>query len=335
MFLFRLILTLNCIITFTASGANGYGPLSGYARAGAQQSAMDTYGLDSKLASILGKYYKNNFTSEQEWETLKSIRLEGVLFLNEDEFRFNASKKKPYYSKLTVLTLNGGSIEMGYDGEDAWQCNTRGTESAFFPMTEAEVSNFTRDATIGGHLLYPLINGKKIELLGAADVEGSRCYEIQITLPDSQVIRSFLDITDYSQRRIITINQVSSEEEITTNSDFRKIAGIRVPFISVLTIDGKQVHKHHITDVKVNYGVMDWMFGRPISGSPGKVVISANKTPKNTATPGGSTVKKSPNSTFGTYFGTDSVFDINPLDYKSDQINAILRDAGVAIPAKN
>ena len=110
MFLLRLLLTLNCIITLIASGANGYGPLSGYARAGAQQGAMDTYGLDPKLASILDKYYKNNFTSEQEWETLKSIRLEGVLFLNEDEFRFNASKKKPYYSKLKVLTLNGGVL---------------------------------------------------------------------------------------------------------------------------------------------------------------------------------------------------------------------------------
>lgn len=335
MFLFRLLLTLNCIITFAASGANGYGPLSGYERASAQQGAMDTYGLDPKLASILGKYYKNNFTSEQDWEALKSIRYEGILRLAEKEFRFKASKKKPYYSKLTVLVPNGSNIEMGYDGEDAWQFNTGRAESPFSSMTEAEASNFTRDATIGGHLLYPLINGKKIELLGAADVEGSRCYEIQITLPDSQVIRSFLDITDYSQRRIITINQVSMEEEVTTYSNFRKIGGIRVPFISILTIDGTQVHKYHFIDVSPNYGAMNWMFARPSSGSALREVPSLNEKLGNTVTHDESAADKPLNSTFGSYFGADSVFDVNAQSYQSGQIDTILRDAGVPIPAKN
>ena len=335
MFLFRLLFALNFIITFIASGANEYGPLSGYARAGAQRGAMDTYGLDPKLASILGKYYKNNFTSEQDWEALKSIRFEGILRLAEDEFSFNASKKKPYYSKLTVLAPNGSNIEMGYDGEDAWQSNTGRAELSYSSMTEAEASNFTRDATIGGHLLYPLINGKKIELLGAANVDGARCYEIKITLPDGQVIRSFLDITDYSQRRIITINQVSNEEEVITNSDFRKIAGIHVPFISVLTIGGVQVHKYHFTDVNPNYGAMNWMFARPSSGSALEEVPSLNEKPGNTVTLDESPADKPLNFTFGSYFGADSVFDVNAQSYQSGQIDTILRDAGVPIPTKN
>ena len=224
---------------------------------------------------------------------------------------------------------------MGYDGEDAWQSNTGRAESSFSSMTEAEASNFTRDATIGGHLLYPSINGKKIELLGAADVDGSRCYEIQITLPDSQVIRSFLDITDYSQRRIITINQVSMEEEVTTYSDFRKIGGIRVPFISVLTINGTQVHKYHFTDVNPNYGAINWMFARPSSGSALKEAPSPNEKPGNTVTLDESAADKPLNSTFGSYFGADSVFDVNARIYQSGQIDTILRDAGVPAPAKN
>lgn len=335
MFLFRLLFALNVIVTLIASGANGYGPLSGYARAGAQQGAMDTHGLDPKIASILNKYYKYNFTSEQDWEALKSIRFEGILHLAEDEFRFNASKKKPYYSKLTVLVPNGGNIEMGYDGEDAWQNNTRRTGASFSAMTEAEVSNFTRDATIGGHLLYPLISGKKIELLGPADIDGARCYVIHITLPDTQVIRSFLDITDYSQRRIIAVNQVSGEEEHTNYSDFREIAGIRIPFAGTITSDGKLVHRYHITDVKINFGATDWMFARPSSGSAREEVSFSSKKPGNTATADESTTGKSLNSTFGAYFGADSVFDVVVDDYQSGQIDIILREAGVPIPAKN
>ena len=148
-------------------------------------------------------------------------------------------------------------------------------------------------------------------------------------------IRYFLDINDYSERRTIIVNQVSGKEELTTNSDFRKIGGIRVPFKSELTVDGKLVHKHHITDVKLNYGAMNWMFARPSTGYLGKVISSSNKRLNYLATPGDSMAKKSLNSTFGSYFGMDSVFNINPLDYESDQIDAILRDAGVAIPAKN
>ena len=335
MFLFRLLLTLNCIITFTASGANGYGPLSGYARAGSQQSAMDTYGLDSKLASILGKYYKNNFTSQQEWEAIKSIQYEGVLHLSEDELRFKAFKKKPYYYKLTVLAPNGSNIEMGYDGEDAWQSNTVRNEPSFSSMPEAEASNFTRDATIGGHLLYPLIKGKEIELLGAADVDGGRCYEIQVTLPDGQIIRSFLDITDYAERRRITTNQVSGLEEVITYSDFRKIESIRIPFESVLVVEGAQVHEIFIAEAKANQGAMNWMFASPKSSAISSSISGLNITPKSTTKPDESIAEKPLDSTFGTYFGLDSVFDISAQDYQSGQIDTILRDAGVPIPAKN
>ena len=156
-----------------------------------------------------------------------------------------------------------------------------------------------------------------------------------ITLPDTQVIRSFLDITDYSQRRIIAVNQVSGEEEHTNYSDFREIAGIRIPFAGTITSDGKLVHRYHITDVKINFGATDWMFARPSSGYAREEVSFLSKKPGNTATADESTTGKSLNSTFGAYFGADSVFDVVVDDYQSGQIDIILREAGVPIPAKN
>ena len=335
MFLFRLFFALNFTITLIASGANGYGPLSGYARPGAQQGAMDTYGLDPKLASILGKYYKNNFTSERDWEALKSIQYEGVLHLSEGELRFKAFKKKPYLCKIVIFGTNGTRIEMGYDGEDAWQSNARSAESPFFTMNEAEGSNFIRDATIGGHLLFPLINEKKIELLGPVDVDGARCYEIQITLPDGQVISSFLHVSDFTENRRVTINQVSGLQEVTTNSDFRKIGSLLIPFRSVLVANEVQVHEIIITEAKANQGTMNWMFARPRSNSAGMAASAPSNTLKSTTTSKESKTGKPLNSTFGSYFGADSVFDVSMEDYKSGQIDTILRNAGVPIPAKN
>ena len=330
-----MILTLCFTNAFSVSKANEFGPLKGYDRPGSNQDAMNTYGIDTKLASILDKYYRNNFSSQKEWNELKSIFYGGTLLLDVGELRFNAYKKKPYYCKLTVVAANGGSIEMGYDGEDAWQSNTMTPESSLSTMPTAEASNFIRDATIGGHLLYPLIDGKEIELLGAAVVGKDRCYEIKVTLPDGQIIRSFLDISDFSELRRVTTNQVSGLEEVITNSDFRKIGSIRIPFHSILTREGVQIHEISITEARANQGTMNWMFARPksnLSATVASVSVSSSKS----KTKSKETVMEKPlNSSFGTSFVPDSFYDFEAEDYQYRHIDNILRDAGVQIPAKN
>lgn len=314
MFLLRLLLILCFTISFSASGVDNVGPLDGYDRPGSTQGAMNTHGLDTKLASILDKYYRNNFTSEQDWNLLKSIRYEGILHLADGEFQFNAYKKKPYYYKLSLVAANGGSIEMGYDGEDAWQSNKMTLEPSLSSMPEAEASNFIRDATIGGHLLYPLIKGKKIELLGAAVVGQERCYEIQVTLPDGQIIRSFLDINDYTERRRVTTNQVSGLEEVITNSDFRKIGSMLMPLHSALSREGAQVHVIHITEAKVNEGAMNWMFVRPKSDFNRFSGYASPITPQSLRISEKSQTEGPLSLTFGTSFNTDSFFNVSLED---------------------
>ena len=335
MFLLRPLLIVCFTFVFSTSGEDDPGPLDGYNRPGSLQNAMNTRGLDTKLASILDKYYRNNFTSEQEWGELKSIRYEGTLHIADSEFQFNAYKKKPYYYKLTVVATNGGNIEMGYDGEDAWQSNTTTSEPSLTSMPEAEASNFIRDATIGGHLLYPLIDGKEIEFIGAAVAGEDRCYEIQVTLPDGQIIRSFLNISDYTERRRVTINQVSGSEEVLTNSDFRKIGSILIPFHSALSRDGAQVHEIRITEAKANPGTMNWMFARPKSNFTATAASFSYSTSKNTTKSKELITEKPLNSTFGTSFGVGSFYDISAEGHQSRHIDSILRDAGVQSTVKN
>ena len=192
---------------------------------------------------------------------------------------------------------------MGYDGEDSWQRNISRADSILSTMPEAEAANFMRDATIGGHLLYPLIAGKKIELIGVAVVGENRCYEIKVTLPDGQIIRSFIDISDYTERRRITINQVSGLEEVISYGDFRRIGCILIPFHSILTRDGAQVHEIQITQANANRGTTNWMFARPKSNVN---FLAESDIP---------TIDMPPNTTFGTSFGVRSFFDMNSGDY--------------------
>ena len=150
------------------------------------------------------------------------------------------------------------------------------------PMPPAEAANFIRDATTGGHLLYPGIEGKTIQLLGTTTVDGHRLYDLQITLPDGQQILSQLDMTTFAEVRQITTNNVTGDEEVVTHTDFKRIDGVRVPHTSTLTIDGQQIHQSRLHRVQTNKGVMPWMFSRP--NSPGSDSSGSGVRPERQST---------------------------------------------------
>lgn len=226
---------------------------------------MDTSGLDSRISNILKNYYRLNFTSFEHWTNLQSIRLEGTISYVNDTISYNVFKKKPDYCKAVFYTPGDNRFVMCYDGQEAWQLNTLKKDFTTEKMPEKESLNFIRDAAITGHLLFPIIKGKKIELLGIKEVAGKNFFELQITLPDSQVIRSFLGILDFAEYYQITLNQLSGKEEITTNTDFRIVDGIRIPFSTILTVDGVQVYQSKLSNAQINVGVMPWMFSRSSS----------------------------------------------------------------------
>lgn len=224
---------------------------------------MDTEGLKRNLAAVLRKYYSRTFGGSDNWERIESVRFDGLLHLEDRTLRFIAFKKKPDYCKVAIMTGGGARMVLAYDGSDAWQINTSQPEPEAVSMPPKEARNFIRDATVGGHLLYPLLEGKEIRLLGAEDVEGDLCYQIEIILRGGDRIISSLDITDFSERHQTTINVVNGLEEQTFFSDFRKIEGVRFPFASVMESDGELVHRVEMLDIQVNQGVMPWMFQRP------------------------------------------------------------------------
>jgi hypothetical protein len=257
-------------------------------------SPMDTTGLDSSLARVLQNYYRRNFVSEENWALVESLRFDGTLDLAQGSLRFTAFKKKPNLCKIVLYSLGGSRIIMSYDGEDAWQLNTREADAQAVDMPKTEALNFIRDAPTGGPLLYPLQLGKKIELLGVSSFDGECYYELAITLPSGEQIRSFLDMTNFAEVRQITRNHLTGKEEVNTYSDFRLIDGIRVPFSTILTVEEEKMHESRFERVQVDLGLATWMFRRPTLGaaaatsgaSPGAADQSLDSGPSLPAQPG-------------------------------------------------
>lgn len=223
---------------------------------------MDVEGLEPKLVDILTKYYGKTFGGAENWDRIQSVQFDGVLHHSQGKLRFTAFKKKPNYSKVVIYLGGDARLVMAYDGEDAWQLNTMEAGAKPTAMPPEEARNFIRDATIGGHLLFPLLKGKEIKRLGVNNVERLPCYQIEVKLPDGQRILSELNVGHYSELSQTTQNAVSGLEEQSIFSDFREVDGVRFPFASVMKSGGEVVHRVEMLRIQVNIGIMPWMFER-------------------------------------------------------------------------
>lgn len=228
----------------------------------AANDPMETEGLEPKLARILTNYYKKTFSGPDNWENLQSVIFKAILHLPQGKVRFTAHKKKPDLYKVVLHRPKGERFVMGYDGNEPWQLNSTDASRRPTAMPEAEAKNFIRDATIGGHLLNPLMKGKHIEVGGTIDVDGRNCFELEVTLPDGQRIRSAIDFVEYAERQQITINQVNGQEERNIYRDFRVIDGVRFPFASTMISNGEEVHRVEMLEIRLNAGLIKSMFQR-------------------------------------------------------------------------
>jgi uncharacterized radical SAM superfamily Fe-S cluster-containing enzyme len=222
---------------------------------------METEGLHSKLRYLLREYYRLSFGGIENWEQVESFRFEGRLHMPQGTLDFVAFKKKPDYCKI-VLNQGRDQIVMAYDGTDAWQLNTMESSDPV-AMPSLEALNFIRDAPTAGHLLYPTLPGKQIELLGMRMVEGHACYELQVTLPNGQQVTYAIERTNFVERQQRVVNAVSGAVEVTTHSELQKVQGVWVPMVSRMETEGVFTHEVRMKSVEINTGVMPWMFARP------------------------------------------------------------------------
>lgn len=297
-FIMCFILALSAFdSTLSAEEEESGGALS-YRQAIEKLRPMVHVGLDPKLGRILDNYYENNFTSAHHWDKIQSMRYDGVIETSDGKFQLVAFKKKPDYYKVVVYLAGGARYVMAYDGEDAWQLSEAQGQAASMPKQEA--LNFIRDAIMGGHLFYPQLPGKEIRLDGSVLVDGERCYRLLITLPSGDQVVSALDFSSFAERQRSVVNHVTGETEVTAHSKFGIVDGVRVPFSSVMSVDGEVMHSVQMIRVQANVGVMPWMFQLP-SGAHVPNAVSDSE--------GGVNSERLSQTSFGR---EDSAFEVGP-----------------------
>ncbi len=215
---------------------------------------------DSRLDAILSRYYLESFGGVERWNEIKSLRISGTIHLDGGTFKFTAAQKKPDLLKMSIRS-NRKEIILGYDGEVAWKHSS--AQEAAEVMLKDESRRFANSATFGSLLLYPFAKGKVIEYIDTVPLDNSICHFIRVTLDSGFQIDYYIDIQSYIEIKSVTTDLQLHDEVTVLYEDYDLQNGIPIATKVTTLEEGEVTSELQIEDIKVNSGIMPWMFKVP------------------------------------------------------------------------
>ncbi len=215
----------------------------------------------SHLGKILNRYYTEGLGGSDHWETITSLKVSGSLKLESGEFDFAAYQRKP---DLIKITINGKyhDLVLAYDGRQAWR-QVEASGQAPVLMDALEARRFIHSAHFGNHLLYPYTEGKRIDYIDTVPVEGTICHQIRVTLPTEYQVDYFIDVRSYLEIKVVNTDLRTGTVSSIVYEDYIREYGMPIAKRVDSYEDGKWVSQLELDEVRVNAGVMPWMFAMP------------------------------------------------------------------------
>jgi hypothetical protein len=206
----------------------------------------------------------------ENWERISSLKVSGTIKLQDGDFELSAFQKKPNLIKMAIRA-NQRELVLAYDGETAWQ-DLPGSESDAEPMSAVEARRFIHSAQFGDYLLYPFAHGKQIEYLDTVPVEGAICHHIRVTLATGYQIDYFIDIRSYLVVKTVDTDLRSEKTNSIIYKDYVREEGIPIARQVESFEDGVWSSSLKLDTIKVNAGIIPWMFDMPPAKSTPAIV---------------------------------------------------------------
>jgi len=217
---------------------------------------------DSRIAKILSRYFREGLGGAENWDKIVSLNLTGELKTEEGELKLNAYQKKPNLIKMNIYkdSVQNG-LTLAYDGKVAWKQTGRRAKSEL--MTETEARRFIHSARFGNYLLYPFAEGKRIRLIDTVPVEGAICHQIRVELDTGYQVDYYIDIRSYLEVKVVNTDLRSGSVNSVIYKDYIREFGMPIAKKVESFEGGEWVSSLVLDEVKVNSGVMPWMFHMP------------------------------------------------------------------------
>lgn len=215
----------------------------------------------TRLGKILARYYAEGLGGSDNWEKVRSLKVSGRLKLESGEYDFAAYQKKPHYIKMTVEGPQRDLV-LGYDGREAWRF-VPDSGKAVAVMEGNEARRFIHSAHFGNHLLFPFAEGKQIDYIDTMPVEGAICHQIRVTLSTGYQVDYFIDVKSYLEIKVVNVDLRTDFVNTIVYQDYIREFGMPIAK-RVDSYEGDQwVSQLELEEVRVNSGVMPWMFEQP------------------------------------------------------------------------
>lgn len=216
---------------------------------------------DTEIGRILTQYYSLGLGGPEAWEPFESLKLIGTLRHDSSSYKLTVLSKKPDWVKQEIQTDSLTCLK-GYDGVTAWRKSRQKDPVERMPEDEAEA--FALNALVGSQLLYPYAEGKRIELIETIPLDGHVCHHLRVSFADKEtVLDYFIALPEYYEVKRILRNRKEAHTHTTEFSNYERIQGIPIAFKQIHSRDNQERSVWTIKQVRINGGIMPWMFTCP------------------------------------------------------------------------
>src|SRR4030095_781138 len=164
------------------------------------------------------------------------------------------------------MTMQGMTMEQGYDGSTGWTLNPfQGTKKPE-KMTSEDAKDMKEQAEFEGSFVNYKKNGAKMDLLGKEDFEGSEAYKLKMTDKDGDISTYYFDAQTYlllkeTKKRKVKEKEITSE---TVYGEYKPVEGLLLPMsVDIKGGAGNESVIIKVEKYEINVPVDDAIFKMP------------------------------------------------------------------------
>ncbi len=220
---------------------------------------MSLGAMAQNLEEIVKKHIEA-IGGEANWRKVKSMRSESTMKAQGAEIKFTMTQidKKAMRQDIAVMGMNGYSFMTNTEG---WSFMPFQGQTKPETMTADDIKNGQEELYILDEFITYKELGKKLELLGKDDVDGTECFKLKMTDKNKQETTFYIDPSNYYV--IKQTSKITADgKEMENSTSFGNYKKLDEGIVLAMNISGG-FGEMEITKVEVNPKIDEAIFKLP------------------------------------------------------------------------
>ena len=202
---------------------------------------------------------------EAKLRAVKTMRITGKMEMGPMEAPTTVLFERPDMVRME-FSVQGMTGIQAYDGKEGWSVMPFQGKKDAEPMAADDLKELQNQADMDGPLMDYKAKGNTVEYLGKEKLEGADAYKLKVTRKNGTIETIFIDVDSGLDVKSISKTMIRGNEAevVTTNSDFREVQGLIIPFAIESTISGTpQKQRITVEKIEINPELSESQFHMP------------------------------------------------------------------------